>query len=200
MAEPVLIIACGALAREIQHLKRVNGWDHVQLQCISAELHNRPDEIPNQLRLRIGEARQRYQHIFVAYADCGTGGAIDRIIQAHPDVKRLPGAHCYAFFAGLDRFDQIAEQEPGTFYLTDFLVRHFNALVIEGLGIDKHPALLEAYFGNYRRVVYMSQLPDPQLMQQAREAAAFLNLEFEHIATGFGALETHLADYVGSTG
>ncbi len=200
MAEPVLIIACGALAREIQHLKRVNGWDHVQLQCISAELHNRPGEIPDQLRLRIGEARSRYQHIFVAYADCGTGGAIDRVVQEHPDVKRLPGAHCYAFFAGLDRFDELAEQEPGTFYLTDFLVRHFDALVLEGLGIAEHPTLRDAYFGNYRRVVYLSQMPDAQLMQQAREAAAALGLEFEHVATGFGALQTHLSDYVERTG
>jgi hypothetical protein len=187
----VLIIACGALAREINQLKVLNGWSHVKLQCLEAELHNRPEKIPGKLRAAIDRYRDQYEHIFIGYADCGTGGEIDRICEEE-GLERLPGAHCYAFFAGLAEFDQLAEQEPGSFYLTDFLVRHFARLIIRGLGIDKHPELAEMYFGNYKRLVYLAQTQDPELTVAAKEAAAYLGLEFEYVYTGYGELESGL--------
>jgi hypothetical protein len=187
----VLIIACGALAREINQLKVLNGWSHVKLQCLEAELHNRPEKIPGKLRAAIDRYRDQYEHIFIGYADCGTGGEIDRICEEE-GLERLPGAHCYAFFAGLTEFDQLAEEEPGSFYLTDFLVRHFARLIIRGLGIDKHPELAEMYFGNYKRLVYLAQTQDPELTVAAKEAAAYLGLEFEYVYTGYGELESGL--------
>lgn len=190
-AESVLIIACGALAREINQLKVLNGWSHVKLQCLEAELHNRPEKIPGKLRAAIDRYRDQYEHIFIGYADCGTGGEIDRICEEE-GLERLPGAHCYAFFAGLTEFDQLAEEEPGSFYLTDFLVRHFARLIIRGLGIDKHPELAEMYFGNYKRLVYLAQTQDPELTVAAKEAAAYLGLEFEYVYTGYGELESGL--------
>lgn len=190
-AESVLIIACGALAREIQQLRLLNGWSHVKLQCLEAELHNRPEQIPTKLREAIAKYRGQYEQIFVGYADCGTGGEIDRII-AEEGLERLPGAHCYAFFTGVGAFDQLAEEELGTFYLTDFLTRHFDRLIIRGLKIDKHPELTAMYFGHYRRLVYLSQTHDPQLLQAAERAADYLGLAFRHVHTGYGELESTL--------
>jgi hypothetical protein len=135
---PVLVIACGALAREIVALRKLNGWSALDIQCLPPELHNRPERIPAAVREAIGAARAHYQRIFVAYADCGTGGRLDAVLQAE-QVERLPGAHCYEFFATSAAFAKLGEAEPGTFYLTDFLVRHFDRLVIAGLGIDRHP-------------------------------------------------------------
>lgn len=191
MPESVLIIACGALAREITALKRTHGWTHVHLQCLDARLHNHPSLIPERLRDRIRASRGRFDHIFAAYADCGTGGAIDRML-AEEGVERLPGAHCYQFFAGAERFDALSTSEPGTFYLTDFLARHFERLVVRPLQIDRHPELLEAYFGNYRRLVYLSQIRDESLLAAARAAAIQLGLRFEHQPCGYGELETVL--------
>lgn len=186
-----LVIACGALAREIIALKKTNGWDHLKLTCIDASLHNRPALIPDQLRAKIRANREKYNDIFVAYADCGTGGEIDRII-AEEGIERLPGAHCYQFFAGIDAFAELAEAEPGTFYLTDFLVRHFDRLVVQALGLDRHPELRDEYFGNYQRVVYLSQTTDEKLLRAAEQAAAVLGLAFAHVHTAYGALETSL--------
>ncbi|MEZ5538127.1 MAG: DUF1638 domain-containing protein [Thiolinea sp.] len=190
-AESVLIIACGALAREIQQLRLLNGWSHVKLQCLEAELHNRPEKIPGKLRAAIAKYRDQYEHIFIGYADCGTGGEIDRIIEQE-GLERLPGAHCYAFFTGLAEFEQLAEEELGSFYLTDFLVRHFERLIIRGLGIDKHPQLAKMYFGHYKRLVYLAQTHDPELMTAAEKAAEYLGLEFKHVYTGYGELESGL--------
>ena len=196
MPESVLIIACGALAREITALQRTHGWSHVQLQCLDARLHNRPALIPARLRERIRANRDRFDHIFAAYADCGTGGAIDRVL-AEEGVERLPGAHCYQFFAGAERLEALSASEPGTFFLTDFLARHFERLVIRPLQIDRHPELLEAYFGNYRRLVYLSQVPDDTLLAAAQAAARRLGLGFEHLNCGYGELETVLQVQVG---
>ena len=135
---PVLVIACGALAREIVALKKLNGWSALDIQCLPPELHNRPERIPAAVRAAIVAGRTEYERIFVAYADCGTGGRLDEVLQAE-HVERLPGAHCYEFFATSAAFAALGEAEPGTFYLTDFLVRHFDRLVIAGLGIDRHP-------------------------------------------------------------
>ncbi len=191
MHESVLVIACGALAREIVALKRRYGWNHLDMQCIDARLHNRPELIPERLRQKIRENAGRYDRIFVAYADCGTGGAIDRIL-AQEQIERLPGAHCYQFFAGRDRFAELSDAEPGTFYLTDFLARNFDKLVVRPLKLDTHPELRDAYFGNYRRLVFLSQTSDPELLRAAKAAAGRLDLEFEHVHSGYGGLERGL--------
>lgn len=191
MPESVLVIACGALAREITALKRRYGWNHMDMQCIDARLHNQPALIPERLRQKIRENAGRYDRIFVAYADCGTGGAIDRIL-AEEQIERLPGAHCYQFFAGKDRFAALSDAEPGTFYLTDFLARNFDKLVVRPLKLDAHPELRDAYFGNYRRLVFLSQTSDPLLLRAAEAAAWHLDLEFEHAHCGYGGLEVEL--------
>ena len=190
--EPTLVIACGALAREIMALIRHHGWDHLKVQCLPAELHNRPGEIPGAVDRVIREAGSRFSRIFVAYADCGTGGELDRVLAEH-GVARLPGAHCYEFFAGSHAFAALAETEPGTFYLTDFLARHFERLVIRGLGLDRHPELAPLYFGHYRRLVYLAQTDDERLRVMAREAADRLGLEFQEQSTGYGELALALA-------
>jgi hypothetical protein len=190
-----LIIACGALAREVAALRRANGWTAIDVVCLPPELHNRPDRIPAAVRAKIREHRDEYQGIFVAYADCGTGGLLDVVLREE-GVERLPGAHCYEFFAGAPAFAELSEAEPGTFYLTDFLTRHFERLVVRGLGIDRHPELAQEYFRNYRRVVYLAQIRSATLLEEARRIAATLGLEFEHRHTGYGELGTHLAALV----
>ena len=170
MSESILVIACGALAQDIAALKRAGGWEHLHLATMDAWLHNRPENIPGRLREKLRRNRDRYDRIFVAYADCGTGGAIDRVLEEE-GVARLPGAHCYQFFAGASRFDELADAEPGTFYLTDFLARHFERFVIRPLKLDTNPELRDTYFGNYRRLVYLSQQQDDELLHAARAAA-----------------------------
>ena len=193
----LLVIACGALAREIVWLQKLNGWSQMDLQCLDAELHNRPKLISQKLREKIEQYRSQYEHIFVAYADCGTGGEIDRVLaEAGDSVERLPGAHCYSFYAGEPRFTEIAAQELGTFYLTDFLVEHFDRLMIRGLKLDKHPQLREQYFANYKLVVYLSQRDDPDLVVRAKRAAEFLGLEFRHEKSGYGDLQNGLQEQI----
>ena len=182
-----LLIACGALAREVLALIRLNGWNHMELTCLPADLHNTPQGIPEAVRAKIRQARPDYQRIFVLYGDCGTGGVLDQVL-AEEGVERIPGPHCYAFYSGVDTFLAQAEAEPACFYLTDYLARHFERLVIEGLGLDRHPELLPLYFGNYKRLVYLAQAPDPQLEQQAKAAALRLSLAYEHRPTGYGGL------------
>jgi hypothetical protein len=191
----VAVIACGALSHELQYLRRANGWDHVKLHCLDADLHNRPKLIPGKLRDKIDWCSERYENIFVAYADCGTGGAIDALLRER-GIERLPGAHCYSFYAGEQAFLQMADEEPGTFYLTDFLARHFERLIIQGLKLDRYPQLRDDFFGNYRRVVYLSQRIDESLVQAARAAADFLELDFEHLHCGYGDLESGLREQV----
>ncbi|MGH8253802.1 MAG: DUF1638 domain-containing protein [Steroidobacteraceae bacterium] len=186
-----LVIACGALAHEISALRKLNGWEALDVQCLPPELHNTPDKIPARVREAIEAARARYARIFVAYADCGTGGRLDALLEAE-GIERLPGAHCYQFFATAQRFNELAEQEPGTFYLTDFLVRHFERLVAQTLGIDRHPELIGEYFRNYRRVVYLVQDEANSDVEHARAIAARLGLEFSVHKTGYGELATSL--------
>ncbi len=186
-----LIIACGALAREIQQLIDINSWTDVDVQCLPANLHNRPDQIPDRVLDKVQSNRDRYAHIFVAYADCGTGGLLDSALEGL-GVERLEGAHCYQFYAGSEVFEQLHDAEPGTFYLTDFLVRHFDRLIIDELGLDRHPELRETFFRNYSRLLYLSQAETPELVTKARRAADRLGLKFEHRPTGFGQLETGL--------
>ena len=191
----ILVIACGALAREIQTLKSLNEWQHVELTCLDAELHNRPDQIVPKLREKLASCRDEYEHIFVGYADCGTGGALDRLLEEE-NIPRLPGAHCYAFYTGQEEFADMAEAELGTFYLTDFLARHFDRLIVSGMGLDRHPEIRDMMFSHYRRVVYLSQRVDPELMERAEKAAAYLDLPLEHRHTGYGELESSLREQV----
>jgi hypothetical protein len=189
-----LIIACGALAREIVALRRASGWTAVDICCLPPELHNRPDRIAPAVREKIHAHRGEYRSIFVAYGDCGTGGGLDAVLREE-GVERLPGAHCYEFFAGARAFEELADAEPGTFYLTDFLTRHFDRLVTRGLGIDRHPQLAQEYFRNYRRVVYLAQSRSPALTERARQIASELGLAFEHRHTGFGELGSRLTAF-----
>jgi len=184
-----LIIACGALAPELVALTRRPGMAHLDLACLPAHLHQRPERIPDAVRRRIRAARATHDRIFVAYADCGTGGLLDAVLREE-GVERLPGAHCYQVFAGQATFDELMAQEPATFFLTDFLARHFDRLVMRGLGLDRHPELLPVYFGAYRRVVYLAQTDDTALLHAARAAAARLGLAFELRHTGYGDLAT----------
>jgi hypothetical protein len=188
----MLVIACGALAHEITALRRAHAWDALDVRCLPADLHNRPEKIPGAVRELIRASRRRYRTIFVAYGDCGTGGLLDQVL-SEEGVERIPGAHCYEFFATAPVFAALAEAEPGTFYLTDFLLRHFERLVIQGLGLDRHPELFGLYFGNYRRLVYLAQAPAAQSVDQARAIAERMGLEFESRRTGYGAMGTTLA-------
>ena len=168
----------------------------VDLACLPATLHNRPERIPGAVRARIRRARAAGRdRLFVAYADCGTGGLLDRVLEEE-GVARLEGAHCYEVYAGRAAFAALAEEEPGTFYLTDFLARNFERLVIRGLGLDAHPELLPLYFGNYRRVVYLAQTDDADLTARARRGARRLGLRFERRAVGYGELEPAIAAVV----
>jgi hypothetical protein len=195
MKETVLLIACGALAKEIVEIKKLNGWTHVKIQCLPPELHNRPEKIPEAVRAEIKKYASEFDNIFVAYADCGTGGMLDSVL-AEYEIERLPGTHCYEFFSGSTEFAELADEEPGTFYLTDFLTRHFDRLIKKGLGLDRHPELMAAYFGNYRRLVYLSQSDSPKLEEQARAHADYLGLEYLHKHTGLNPVEKNVKEHV----
>jgi hypothetical protein len=190
-----LVIACGALAREIAALRRVNGWSALDVCYLPPQLHNRPERIAAAVQEQIHAQRGRYQRIFVAYGDCGTGGGLDAMLRAE-GVERIPGAHCYEFFASPQVFAALADAEPGTFYLTDFLVRHFEHLVTRSLGLDRHPELAPLYFGNYRRVVYLAQSPSEALLATAQSIAAQMGLEFKFQFTGYSGLASSLQDFV----
>lgn len=187
-----LLIACGALAREMLALIEANGWSHLTLECLPAKLHNRPEKIPAAVRDKIAASRARFDRILVAYADCGTGGLLDKLL-AEEGVERIGGPHCYSFYAGAAAFDALHDDEPGTFYLTDYLTRHFDTLIIKGMGLDRFPQLMPDYFGNYRRLVYLAQTEDEGLTEQAKAAAAKLGLAFERRTTGYGELATFMA-------
>jgi len=184
------VIACGAIAKEIVALRQINNWQHMDIQCLPASLHNRPELIPQQLREKILQEQDNYKKIFVAYGDCGTGGLLDKVLTEF-DLQRLTGAHCYEFFSG-DKFMQLHESEPGTFYLTDFLLRHFQRLVIEGLGIDQYPQLISEYFKHYKKVVYLSQSHSEKLQEKARACAEQLQLDYEYYYTGLDALASEI--------
>ena len=193
----ILVIACGALAREIATLRRMNRWTALDVRCLPAELHNRPERIPEAVRNEIRAQRDRYRTLFVAYGDCGTGGLLDAVLREE-GVERIPGAHCYEFFAGSRVFEELSDAEPGTFYLTDFLIRHFDRLVTRGLGLDRHPELASEYFRHYRKLVYLAQTRAPAAIERAQQIAQRMGFEFEHRFTGYGALEQRLGALVAS--
>jgi hypothetical protein len=186
-----LIIACGALARELSEVVSINNLEHIEVECLPASYHNSPEKIPAALEERILKHSTDYDQIFVGYADCGTGGKVDKVCEKF-GLKRLSGSHCYEFFAGRDNFADIQEDNIGSFYLTDFLVKHFERLVIKALWIDTHPELLNEYFGNYTQVVYLAQTDDPELEKLARKAAKKLGLELVVRRTGYGDLEPEI--------
>lgn len=187
----VLLLACGALGREIVDLIERNRWQAFDLQCLPAKWHNTPDKIVPALREKIREAKPRYQSIFVLYGDCGTGGDIDRLL-AEEGIERLEGPHCYAFFSGQEIFASTADEDVTAFFLTDYLARHFDKLIWEGLGMDRHPELLPLYFGNYTKIVFLAQTRNEDLAKKAMAAAKKLGLAYEYRFTGYGELERDL--------
>lgn len=190
----VLLLACGALAREILALIKANGWAHMDLQCLPANLHLYPEKIPDAVENVVTNNRDKYDDIFVVYADCGTGG----LLRARCDdlgVQMAEGPHCYSFFEGNDVFAAHADTEITAFYLTDFLVRQFDSFVWKPMGLDKHPQLLDVLFGNYEKLVYLAQTNQPELDKLAEETASRMGLAYERRFTGYGDLTTELAKY-----
>ncbi|MFN0190740.1 MAG: DUF1638 domain-containing protein [Aestuariivirga sp.] len=188
----VLLIACGALAREIVDLIERNRWTAFDLQCLPAKWHNTPDKIVPAIAVKLKEAKGRYRKIFVLYGDCGTGGMLDKLLDEE-GVERIEGPHCYAFFSGNADFTKREDEDFGTFYLTDYLARHFDRLIWQGLRLDRHPELLSMYFGNYKKIVYLAQTRDEELAKKAIAAAKKLGLAYEYRFTGYGELATDLA-------
>jgi hypothetical protein len=188
----VLLIACGALAREIVDLIERNRWAAFDVACLPAKWHNTPDKIPEAVRAKIREAKPNYRSIFVLYGDCGTGGLLDKVL-AEEGVERIEGPHCYAFFSGNEAFAAKADAEFTAFYLTDYLARHFDRLIWQGLGLDRHPELLPDYFGNYEKVIYLAQTRDEDLAKKAMRAAKRLGLAYEYRYVGYGELASTMA-------
>ena len=186
-----MLIACGALAREILDLKAANNWRHMDLTCLPANLHLYPDKITDAVRASVAKHRCAYDNIFVVYADCGTGGHLQAAC-AQMGVEMISGPHCYSFFEGNERFAKQSESEFTAFYLTDFLVRQFEAFIIKPMGLDRHPELRDMYCGNYEKLVYQAQTDDPDLTDKAKAAAKMLGLAFERRFTGYGDLKTSL--------
>ncbi len=190
----VHVIGCGAIAREILAVCEANKLQHIELTCLPAIWHNTPEKIVPGLREAIARARaDGFERIFIAYADCGTGGLIDRLCKEE-GVERIPGPHCYSFFAGNADFAARWDNDLTAFFLTDFLARQFEAFVIEPLGLDRHPELRDMYFGHYRKLVYLSQVEDEALQEKARGAAAYLGLAYEYRFTGYGDLSRSLIE------
>jgi hypothetical protein len=188
------IIACGAIVREMIAIAKRQGWDF-ELTAVPAQLHNRPEQIAPAVEKRLDEWAQRFDLILLGYADCGTGGALDALIARYDHVVRIDGPHCYEFFGG-DSFTQHNDAHLGTFYLTDFLARHFDGLVWKGLGLDRYPELRDLYFGNYTHVLYLQQLPDQDERVRAQAAAEKLGLTYKHIFTDLDVLEARLVALV----
>ena len=186
------LIVCGALAREVLALKKRHGWE-ADLLGVPAQLHNRPNRIPAGVEKRINEARQSHDRIIVVYGDCGTGGKLDELLERE-NVIRVSGPHCYEMYAGAAKFDAMMEDNAGTYFLTDYLLRSFESLIIKGMGLDKYPDLVEMYFANYTRLVYLAQQEDPDLYEKAQWAADYLKLELEIRQVNYGSLETRLID------
>ncbi len=188
----ILLLACGALAREIVHLTENQRSPVFAIQCLPAKWHNTPQFIVPALREKIRENKTSYRKVFVLYGDCGTGGLLDQML-AEEGVERIAGPHCYSFYSGNAEFAATAEQDMTSFFLTDYLVRHFDKLMWEGLGLDRHPELLNDYFGNYTKLIYLAQTEDQALQAKAKDAAGQLGLNYEYRFTGYGELATDIA-------
>lgn len=194
-AKRIRIIACGAIARETIAVLAANGMSHVELTCLPAILHNHPERIPGEIEREISEARaDGVSSIFIAYADCGTGGLLDALCERE-GVERIPGPHCYSFFLGNAEFEGMGDATMRSFFLTDFLARQFDAFVTRPLGLDRHPELRDMYFGNYEKLVYLAQSDDAELDARAQAAAEKLGLAYQRIRTGYGDLATSLGGF-----
>lgn len=190
--QKVLVIACGMLAREVLAVKERLGLAHLDLTCLPADLHFHPDRIPAAIDAAIGKARtEGYDDIFIGYADCGTGGLLDAVLEKH-GVARMEGPHCFAFYQGEAAFAAVADADITAFYMTDFLCRQFEAFFVRPLGLDRHPELAKDFFANYEKVVYLAQTDDPELEKVAVGAARMLGLAYEKRMTGYGDLEPAL--------
>ncbi len=187
----ILLIACGALAREIIDLIEINHWSAYDVTCLPAKWHNTPGLIVDGVRDKIHLSKDKYEKIFVLYGDCGTGGLLDKML-AQEGVERIEGPHCYAFFSGKDMVSKNYDKDITSFFLTDYIARHFDKLIWQGMGLDRHPQLLGDYFGNYKSLVYLAQTQDEGLQEKAKAAAAKIGLEYEYRFTGYGELEGEL--------
>ncbi|TGQ69435.1 DUF1638 domain-containing protein [Mesorhizobium sp. M00.F.Ca.ET.186.01.1.1] len=195
----LLVIACGMIAREVLAVKEQLGLDHLDLTCLPAEFHFYPDRIAPAMDKAIEKAKaEGYINIFVGYADCGTGGLLDRVLEKH-GVERMAGPHCFAFYQGMEAYAKVADDDMMSFYMTDFLCRQFDAFFMKPLGLDKHPELIKDYFGNYQKLIYLAQTDDPELDKVAQKAAALLGLTYERRSTGFGDLTPELARAAANT-
>lgn len=197
MSQKCLVLACGALASEIVALKKQLGLgdDQVSLQCLPAEYHNTPQKIAPRISEILAEKRADFDRVLVGYGECGTGGALDKVLVQY-NAERLPHAHCYQFYAGSSQFAEITDAQIGSFFVTDYLVRNFDRLVIGGLGLDRYPHLRDSYFGNYRDLVYLAQTDNAALQAQAQAAAAAIGLDYVFRFVGFG----ELAGFIASAG
>ncbi|MEX0281873.1 MAG: DUF1638 domain-containing protein [Arenibacterium sp.] len=184
-----LILACGALAREVLWVIEANGLTHLDLKCLPAQLHHRPERIPEAVRDKIRAYRDAYDKIYVLYGDCGTGGALDRVLEEEGGIERIPGPHCFSFLWGNAPFAAYSDDEITTFYLTDFFCRHFESFMWKAFGLDRHASMVEFVFGNYEKLIYLSQEEDPGLVEKAQTISEQLGLLFEHRAVGYGDLE-----------
>lgn len=183
------LILCGALAWEVRAILEKHGWD-AKLYAVPAIDHVHPERIAPDVEKRILELRERHERLIVVFGDCGSAGALDRVLKQH-NIERLAGPHCYDWYGG-DQFAQMMEEELGTFFLTDFMVRTFKGLILKGMGLDKYPQLKDEYFKHYKRIVYLVQKPDPLLIERAKAAASYLGLPLEVRATGYAGLEGQL--------
>ncbi len=192
MRKSTLIIACGAISHELVALTQANQWSHLEIQCLPAHWHNTPDKITPGVEKKIIDNQEQFDRILVAYGDCGSGGQLDTMLAKYDNIERLPGAHCYSFFAGKPIFEQFNEEEIGTFYLTDYLAEHFDRLILDELGIKKNPELRDMYFGNYKRVLYLTQIENVARKEKAKLAAKALGLPLEVYHTGLEPFQNAL--------
>tara|TARA_B100001057_G_scaffold17750_1_gene16397 strand:+ start:1022 stop:1639 length:618 start_codon:yes stop_codon:yes gene_type:complete len=193
--QKTLFITCGAIAREVIAIKTLNNFSNVEVSCLPASWHNSPEKITPAIKKKIRTAKTKFARIFVLYGDCGTGGELDKLIEEE-GVTRIPGPHCYEFFMGREEFEEAHADEPGCFYLTDYLARHFDRVVLKGLGLDRFPELLFEYFKNYEKLIYIAQTDDSCLELKARKAADRLGLQYERRIRGYGELGKFMASAV----
>ncbi len=188
-----LLIACGALGREIIDLIEINRWRHLDVTCLPAKLHHRPQLIPEEIRRKIRANKSQYKKIFILYGDCGTGGLLDKVLEEEGDIERIPGPHCFSFFRGNELFAKSMGEEISTFYLTDYFCQHFEKFVWEALGLDRHDDMVAFVFGNYTKLLFMPQVKNKALEQKARAIAVRLGLDYEYQFCGYGELERSIA-------
>ena len=193
--QKTLFITCGAIAREVIAIKTLNKFSNVEVSCLPASWHNSPEKITPAIKKKIRAAKTKFARIFVLYGDCGTGGELDKLIEEE-GVTRIPGPHCYEFFMGREEFEEAHANEPGCFYLTDYLARHFDRVVLKGLGLERFPELLFEYFKNYKKLIYIAQTDDSSLELKARQAADRLGLQYERRIRGYGELGKFMASAV----